>query len=218
MGSDDVSVLLGVGDGTFAAEQRFAAGNGPASASIEDLDGDGAPDLAVANVNSDDVSVLLGVGDGTFAAEQRFAAGEAPESVSIGDLDGDGIPDLAVANAENDFGDSDDVSVLLGVGDGTFAPEQRFAAGDLPRSVSIGDLDGDGAPDLAVVNAFSNDVSVLLNQSTDPADLDGDGAVGSGDLGILLAAWGGGDAAADLDGDGVVGSGDLGILLAAWGG
>jgi len=51
-----------------------------------------------------------------------------------------------------------------------------------------------------------------------PADLDGDGTVGSGDLGILLAAWGSGDPAADLDGDGTVGSGDLGILLAGWGG
>ena len=77
--------------------------------SIGDLDGDGAPDLAVANQSSDDVSVLLGAGDGTFAAEQRFGAGDGPFSVSIGDLDGDGVPDLAVANAF-----SDDVSVLLG--------------------------------------------------------------------------------------------------------
>jgi len=58
----------------------------------------------------------------------------------------------------------------------------------------------------------------LMTPAGNPADLDGDGAVGSGDLGILLAAWGSGDPAADLDGDGVVGSGDLGILLAAWGG
>jgi len=50
-----------------------------------------------------------------------------------------------------------------------------------------------------------------------PADLDGDGAVGSGDLGVLLAAWGASGAASDLDGSGAVGSGDLGVLLAAWG-
>jgi len=48
-----------------------------------------------------------------------------------------------------------------------------------------------------------------------PTDLDGDGVTGSGDLGALLAAWGGPDA--DLDGDGVTASGDLGVLLAAWG-
>ena len=85
--------------------------------------------------------------------------------------------------------------------------------------MSIGDLDGDGAPDLAVTNAGSDDVSVLLNVGISPADFEGDGVVGSDDLGILLAAWGSSVATAlDLDGDGVVGSGDLGILLAAWGG
>ena len=50
-----------------------------------------------------------------------------------------------------------------------------------------------------------------------PADLDGDGAVGSGDLGVLLAAWGASSVPSDLDGSGAVGSGDLGVLLAAWG-
>jgi len=57
----------------------------------------------------------------------------------------------------------------------------------------------------------------IARRATVDADLDGDGSVGSGDLGILLAAWGSSDPAADLDGDGTVGSGDLGILLAAWG-
>jgi len=58
-------------------------------------------------------------------------------------------------------------------------------------------------------------VSTFAPPSCD-ADLDGDGAVGSGDLGALLAAWGQAGPA-DLDGDGTVGSGDLGALLAAWG-
>ncbi|MBM4110082.1 MAG: hypothetical protein FJ254_01830 [Phycisphaerae bacterium] len=49
------------------------------------------------------------------------------------------------------------------------------------------------------------------------SDLDGDGSVGGGDLGILLTAWGTADAAADLDDDGLVGGGDLGIMLVAWG-
>ena len=86
-----------------------------------------------------------------------MAAGSFPVSVAVGDFDGNEIPDLAVANIS-----SDDVSVLLGFGDGTFAAEQRFAAGDRPFSVAVGDFDGNGTPDLAVANFSSDAVSVLL--------------------------------------------------------
>ena len=57
---------------------------------------------------------------------------------------------------------SGDVSVLLGNGDGSFATETRYAAGSVPRSVAIGDYDGDGRQDLAVANA-GDDVSVLIS-------------------------------------------------------
>ena len=111
--SSDVSVLLGAGDGTFAAGPALRRGETPASVSIGDLDGDGAPDLAVANFDSGDVSVLLGNGG-------RFAAGDSAV-VSIGDLDG-GRPRPRCRQS-----DQHDVSVLLGAGDGT------FAAGASPR-------------------------------------------------------------------------------------
>ena len=62
----DVSVLLGQGDGTFAAGQRFAADAFPQAVTVGDFNGDGRLDLATANAGSDDVSVLLGQGDGTF--------------------------------------------------------------------------------------------------------------------------------------------------------
>lgn len=68
-----------------------------------------------------------------FGPETRFAAGDGSVSVSLGDLDGDGDLDMAVANAV-----TDDASVLLGNGDGTFQTEQRFSAGDGPISVAIG--------------------------------------------------------------------------------
>jgi len=96
--SDDVSVLLGAGDGSFATQARFGAGISPRSIAIGDLDGDGIPDLAVANGASNDVSVLLGAGDGTFTAQTLFGAGSAPRSVAIGDFDGNTSPDVAVAN------------------------------------------------------------------------------------------------------------------------
>jgi len=80
------------------------------------------------------------------------------------------------------------------------------------RRVGINVFGSDGIP-----RVIYDDFALTVDGGM-PADLDGDGAVGSGDLGILLAAWGAAGSPADLDGDGVVGSEDLGILLAGWGG
>src|SRR5207245_5977544 len=103
-----------------------------------DFNGDGRPDLAVANFSSEDSSVLLGRGDGTFDDQTRFAAGVHPRSVAVGDFNGDGRPDLAVANFS-----SEDISVLLGGGDGTFGAQVRVAAGGSRESVAVAALSGD---------------------------------------------------------------------------
>jgi hypothetical protein len=60
---------------------------------------------------------------------------------------------------------SQDVSVLLGNGDGSFLGAQNFGAGSFPLSVAVDDFNGDGLPDLAVANDFSNNVSVLINNT-----------------------------------------------------
>jgi hypothetical protein len=98
-----------------------------------------------------------GLASPLFNVRFDFEAGEMPYSVAIGDLDRDGALDLAVAN-----GWSDNVSVLLGNGDGTFRSAVNYGVGEWPESVAIGDLDGDGDLDLAVANAGSDNVSVLL--------------------------------------------------------
>ncbi len=168
--SSTVSVLRNTstsGSLNFAAKADFATGSGPVSVSIGDLDGDGRPDLAVANNSDDNVSVLRNtstLGTVSFAVKVDFATGTYPYSVSIGDLDGDGRPDLAVANNTDD-----NVSVLRNTstsGTVSFAAKDDFATGSGPRSVSIGDINGDGKPDLAVVNYGDNNVSVLRNTST----------------------------------------------------
>ena len=118
---------------------------------VGDFNGDGRPDLAVANIGSNTVSVLLGNGDGTFQPAQHFATGAAPRSVAVGDFNGDGRLDLATANSGGN-----DVSVLLGNGDGTFAAAQSvplqipFIPVDPPLSVAVGDFNADGKMDLAV--------------------------------------------------------------------
>jgi hypothetical protein len=150
-------VLLGNGNGSFQAAGTFAAGGGPRSVAVADVNGDGRLDLVVAGYGlacdpycvpiDETVRVLLGNGDGTFQPARSFAAGTRPSSVAVGDFNGDGVLDLAVAN----FG-SFNVSVLLGNGDGTFQAPRSFVAGGSPLFVAVVDVNGDGRLDLAVVD------------------------------------------------------------------
>ena len=104
-----LTVLLGKGDGTFTPTATSpATGSVPYSVAVADFNGDGKPDLAVANAGSNTISVLLGNGDGTFATPMSFSAGEDPIFAAVGDFNGDGIPDLAAANNT-----SSSVTVLL---------------------------------------------------------------------------------------------------------
>jgi hypothetical protein len=122
---------------------------------VGDFNGDGHLDLAVTNdPNSDTagtVTVLLGNGDGTFTAASGspVKVGSNPISIAIGDFNGDGTSDLAVSNwADNT------VTILLGNGDGTFAPASGspITAGSGPYTIAVADLDGDGNLDLAIAN------------------------------------------------------------------
>ena len=77
---------------SFTGPTNFAAGDGPVSVAVGDFNGDGDPDLAVANQFSSDVSVLLGGAGGSFAGPTNFATGFFPNSVAVGDFNGDQRP------------------------------------------------------------------------------------------------------------------------------
>ncbi|WRH67325.1 MAG: FG-GAP-like repeat-containing protein [Planktothrix sp. GU0601_MAG3] len=154
---------------TFATKVDFPTSNFPASVSIGDINGDGKPDLATANTNSSGTASILlnttatGATTPTFATKVDFPTGSSPTSVSIGDINGDGKPDLAVANYV-----SNTASILLnttatGATTPTFATKVDFTTGTNPVSVSIGDINGDGKPDLATTNFGSATASILLN-------------------------------------------------------
>ncbi len=226
--SNTVSVLLnatapGATTPSFATQQTFATGTSPISVAFGDVNGDGLLDLAVANLNSANVSVLLnetapGATTLSFATQQTFATGAAPTSVAFGDVNGDGLLDLAVANLN-----SATVSVLLnttapGATAPTFATRQAFTAGTNPRSVAFGDVNGDGLLDLAVANAGSDNVSVLLNTTAPGATTPTFAAQQTFDTGTSpnSVAFG------DVNGDGLLdlavanaGTGTVSVLLNA---
>src|SRR6185437_14824486 len=106
----NVSVLLNHGDGTFAAKVDYVTAYAPDSVAVADMNGDGKPDLVVANAYGT-MTVLLGNGDGTFAAMLGYASGLDSRQVVVADLNGDGKPDLAVANSGITIG-TGTVSVL----------------------------------------------------------------------------------------------------------
>jgi hypothetical protein len=102
-----------------------SGGSYPASVAVADVNGDGKPDLLVANKGSGTVSVLLGNGDGTFQPAVSYGSGGSfTYSLALGDVNGDGKLDLVVANAG-----SNTVGVLLGHGDGTFATAVAYDSG-----------------------------------------------------------------------------------------
>jgi hypothetical protein len=148
----------------------FATGSNPDSVLAADFNGDGNIDLAIVNTSQNTVSVFLnmtppGANIVSLMMPQTFAVGRFPVSLAVADFNGDGKPDLAATNI---YG-TGTVSVLLnttapGANIASFADPQNFASGEFPASVATADFNGDGKPDLAIVNRQTkSNVSVLLN-------------------------------------------------------
>jgi hypothetical protein len=156
-----VSVLLGVGNGTFGAKHDFAAGASPNFAAIGDLKADGKADIVATNLNDNTASLFIGDGSGTFGTPTVLATGTTPYCVAIGELNGDGVPDLVTAdNADNR------VSVFLGLASGDFSTPPATYSTDLgPAYVALAHLHAGAGPDIVTANLSGNSVSVLLNSA-----------------------------------------------------
>lgn len=180
--------IASIGGGGFSSGTSYPAGANPQAAAFGDFNGDGKPDLALANGSGNSVSILLGSGNGAFSQPVNYAAGSAPRAVAVGDFNGDGKQDVAVVNSAGN-----NVSVLLGNGDGTFQPQATYGVGTAPSAIVVWDVNLDGKEDLIIANTGSNSVSVLygngdgtfqapVNTSTQSppvfltmSDIDGDG-------------------------------------------
>jgi hypothetical protein len=184
--SRDVSVLLGRGDGTFQNPVPVALGFAPDFFITGDFNNDRVLDLVAVQQDSGTVSVLLGKGDGSLigpAGVRQFKVGSAAWPIAAGDFNRDGRLDLVTSNVE-------DVSVFLGLGDGTFAKGVRYAAGELPTFILTADFDGDGWLDLAFGN-LSLRVTVLLGRGDGTFPNQGRAAVGYPPFGMVSGDFNG---------------------------
>ncbi|MBI4717817.1 MAG: VCBS repeat-containing protein [Planctomycetes bacterium] len=197
---DTVSVLLGLGDGTFGTQQIITVGGDPRGIAVLDADGDGDTDIVNTNYSTSSMCLIRNDGNGVFGAAAFFDGGTQSEwALSAADMNDDGILDLVLGGQS-----SGQIVVRRGNGDGTFSPLANQTCGGLVWMLNTGDLNGDGAEDVAVVNSDTNNAAILLNNgsgglnppqiyATDPfplasdvGDLDGDG-----DLDWITASYSG---------------------------
>jgi hypothetical protein len=195
--------------GALGTWTSYPVGAWPLSIIAVDVNADGRADLVTANNlggSHDGVSVLLGNGSGAFAAQPGQAAGPYPMGIGVADFDRDGKLDLVIADQGPLQGNST-AAVMLGQGDGSFTAPAMFEVGNFPESIAVGDLDGDGRPDIVVSNQLDQTTSILIasgdgtfapqrrypvtGSSLAIADVDGDGKpdvlVAAGSVAVLHA-------------------------------
>lgn len=159
--SDNVSVFLGNGDGTFDPATVYDVGVNPTSIVAADFDGAHFTDLAVTNYGDDTVSILLSNADGTFTknvTDPATAAG--PWAITSAALINAGAQDLIVADYA-----ANKISVLMGNGDGTFDDKVDTVVGTGPTSITTGYFNAGTGLDVAVTNFGDDTVSVLLGNN-----------------------------------------------------
>ena len=159
-----VGILLNTGGGQFANATAVPVQPGPSAIALADLTQTGNLDMVVANFSFNTATVRYGAGDGTFQDELTISSGPAPVSVALADFSGNGFLGAAFADSSGSG-----ITIVNGAMNQTFSETYQFSSGvnrsSKPSGLAVADFNGDGKPDLAVVNFGDNTVAVLLNTS-----------------------------------------------------
>ena len=181
----------------------------PTGVAIMDMDGDGRPDLVTANINNNSISILRNLAvpgalltTNSFAAPVNFSAGVSGIAVALGDLDGDGKPDVVMGNSSSS-GTANTIVVMRNLstpGNLALAAPVDFAGLGEVGGLTIGDIDGDGKPDVVMGSSQPGQaISVYRNTST-PGSITTNSLAAAVSFGV--DGWASDVAIADLDGDG----------------
>ncbi|MEO6538961.1 MAG: VCBS repeat-containing protein, partial [Ferruginibacter sp.] len=167
---NNCSVLLCDGNGNFreAKGSPFSCGDAPFAVAVGDVNGDGNPDLVIADAPTitaeskghDGLFILVGDGKGNFSALKGspFATGKSPSRIAIGDVDANGLADISLTNYNDKT-----ISIFMMTKNGLL-PGKVIPVGSHPDGIATGDLNGDGKADIVVANFDDNSLNILLSK------------------------------------------------------
>ncbi|CAF4344529.1 unnamed protein product, partial [Adineta steineri] len=161
-GVNNVGIFLGLGNGVFGSQSTLSTGSSrPLWIYVADLNNDKAQDMIIVNYGTQSISIFYGSGTGKFSNAITFFTGydSIPMGITVGDFNNDKQMDIAIANSG-----TNNVGILLGNGNSSFATQTIFSTGigSHPYSIATHDFNGDNFLDIVVANHGSNSVGVLL--------------------------------------------------------